>query len=1729
MAGGQKKTVTGFKKISGFEEALFNLFWVSTKGNDCFSTLVQWSYLWQFLQYLAPAFAETVPWTWNSDKLLSSIISTCWKGVTLQIVSTSELALWISFSVVTLLVVITLVDAAVVVFLFKHERVFLFPIRLLRTLSVSISTFLFMPCLGILLSVTSPRVVLTGRWQFPGLVGSVISVVVAAVFLPACAFASVFMFAPRPKAKQALGRPNAHFDLLMLFCKLISVALSKYWDADTPTVPLVLQSLLILFVVAACIWMQPYFRRATNVLVMLPLLPPLAIALAGVAATASYLRGRWLWLYKPGQPLTLLGRRAPTDQDDGSLTPTPEPVGLHPAASRDVGPVGRPGGISDPVAAADAIEAVPLTRAERQLGLRFERRIRKFRSAIDVDRATRFLQLKQYRTKQHIAYADRIYQLALQNKHLRYDAGLYVRYGLFQLAFMKDPTRAGILVTKAAALSPSFEYRFLIYGNLKDSEANAVAAKDTVMTMLATKKNTAEAERYHRKVRQHMRDAWGMLLMPHVDVKVLQHELTESMTAADKAEAAYVQLLEQNPNSIAALRLTRPACPRVRQRVWALQQEFYGNEQLAETLFLRADVLEEERSKRHAQDGSDVASVTDGETKSRASTRRSSASRAEYTQKKPQVHVCLQPCPQMTQLMVLALAITLAVMLATRQLVYGLATEAVRMEAIAEVASQAARVAALLHMVPLYIHQQAGALGTAPAPQRHGRPLRRPDDRHETWLPPLEMLLAGIDEVVDQLRGVYRNTVDPRDSFWQVTIDVVNPQVVDGVLTRQTESALILYDLITVLLDKAASVRAAVAEGLYWRDVDMKNLLFLLANVPTTLFQELALVSQRFLQQSTAAKGTQNAVPLIGLGVVGAVFLLALARLLLIVRALKRSRVHALKQFLHMPKEVVDQLHKRLKASMATEEDNDTVLDERSSRSLVAARNLSNVSLPLSTVSATSATAAPGGSGGEEESPRLLHRRAAAAAPSVSRSSSVNSMAVGSMAAIPSTSALPALDSAAILPPLDPQPRRRRNSFSLLGDPDGRGGRLTLLARAGDGSGAESESELAGPPEPHHRMCVSEEHLPRLQQPQSSVLLPAMEGSPSASPLLLSPPAIDETGSSRGSPLGGDLSIAREFSLAGDDPAAHSSSQQALLLSQPPLSSAGSAASLTVPPREGPEDPGSALSALSQLLPPPESVPLHSLAALRPPDVGLPARGAEALGDGTHPPQAPQPEAELPADEAHDEGHDDAHDEAARAVEELAAAEVNRQMKRISVIPPGTLRQLVVAAVLFAGVVLAALGLTYYLLTADRSYKHDIAASALRGAVVHQMHFLAVQLFHNASGCALAASITNRPPLAPEPDFCSVGLLASRRATSRAGLSVYADVLTQLHCLIRYGQAGCGSFVSGASDLLGILDPPGNVDPTSARAHIIYDQTTCRMVNETLCRLLPDRLALPAPTFTLNGLLFSYVELARGMVAAQDAELPASLTSLDRLTRAMLFDLDGGCRMANTAGAQNAVNTLTANGDTLGYLMIGLLCLLPLLFADRLESDRTERLLGLVPDESKYSMLLDWQKTAVVGVRGIDDQHKRLFEYAHQLAHAVINAQDRTTQQRVMELLSHFIAHHSSFELRLARRHRYPEDILRRHEDAHRRLLDMVKQAQRDLQKGGDLFEFIRTFGKVLPAHIRQHDLPLGRWITTKGTAVKGLPVWAPPQAHRFLFSVCSVRSAGAWPGLAWLSLLRVA
>jgi len=120
--------------------------------------------------------------------------------------------------------------------------------------------------------------------------------------------------------------------------------------------------------------------------------------------------------------------------------------------------------------------------------------------------------------------------------------------------------------------------------------------------------------------------------------------------------------------------------------------------------------------------------------------------------------------------------------------------------------------------------------------------------------------------------------------------------------------------------------------------------------------------------------------------------------------------------------------------------------------------------------------------------------------------------------------------------------------------------------------------------------------------------------------------------------------------------------------------------------------------------------------------------------------------------------------------------------------------------------------------------------------------------------------------------------------------------------------------------------------------------------------------------------------------------------------------------------------------------------------------------------------LIDWSDALSVGIKSIDDQHKKLIVLLNAL-HDCDNTGKGNEQ--IKEILGELLAYtvsHFTYEENLFDKHGYPNTAS--HKEAHVALTSQVSKFNDEFRAGnaklsGDLFKFLRTW---LTGHIRGTD-----------------------------------------------------
>ncbi|KAJ4454816.1 hypothetical protein PAPYR_10379 [Paratrimastix pyriformis] len=588
-------------RFTRLEEAIFGLYFSMVKDqSEAFKKINLANLLVMVIQMVAISFHGT---EWPLG-FFDSYLRTFFSLLDLSISTGSLISLHIVFSLVCLFIVSAIADAGIVAWFFgKNYNIPLLPIKILRVLTISMVTFLYMPCVSVLFSILDcyyigvpepvhaimPNLIC---WDFPHMVFSIVALVILVVFVPFSQFTSLLpshlvldwglltrsLFNNDPRKGGLLARPDGRIDFLAMQVSSFDLQIhcgghhqaadavdglppgGKYPGLCPSLVRSAFPLICKFIVVATTKLMTRYtvFRKVVSTL--------------GYAFLALYCL--WSQPYYSIRGSALVQLRGP-----------------------------------------------------------------KFRTSHQVEQAVRFLQLPQYRTSDYVAYADALFTDALKSKRLRTDVRLHVNYAIFLkyspsfderfIVYMKykdweqqtskkvrrsepgfsctDPPHSAHSVVRARGFSCTdpLNRLFLHYCysgiiclafrslcNLMQiasisqthiiiSYAGAELRSAHVMSVFTYKRHFGMAQKYHGLAREKLEQLCAALLGHTVDCRQVSQLTCDIVTNEASAREYYELLLQSHPNSVQVLRA-----------YGSLLHEIYTDDR-GDALFAQADAVEE--------------------------------------------------------------------------------------------------------------------------------------------------------------------------------------------------------------------------------------------------------------------------------------------------------------------------------------------------------------------------------------------------------------------------------------------------------------------------------------------------------------------------------------------------------------------------------------------------------------------------------------------------------------------------------------------------------------------------------------------------------------------------------------------------------------------------------------------------------------------------------------------------------------------------------------------------------------------------------------------------------------------------------------------------------------------------------------------------------------------------------------------------------------------------------
>ncbi len=133
--------------------------------------------------------------------------------------------------------------------------------------------------------------------------------------------------------------------------------------------------------------------------------------------------------------------------------------------------------------------------------------------------------------------------------------------------------------------------------------------------------------------------------------------------------------------------------------------------------------------------------------------------------------------------------------------------------------------------------------------------------------------------------------------------------------------------------------------------------------------------------------------------------------------------------------------------------------------------------------------------------------------------------------------------------------------------------------------------------------------------------------------------------------------------------------------------------------------------------------------------------------------------------------------------------------------------------------------------------------------------------------------------------------------------------------------------------------------------------------------------------------------------------------------------------------------------------------------------------------------LLSWNERYSVGIREVDEQHKKLIDMINQLHDAMLSGKGREILDKIINSLVDYTKTHFSTEERLMKEYGYPGYL--NHKAQHEEFIKKVAEFQRKFENGEltlsmEIMQFLKNW---LSEHILGSDKKFGPFLNEKGVA----------------------------------------
>ncbi|KAA6392329.1 MAG: hypothetical protein EZS28_012142 [Streblomastix strix] len=206
----------------------------------------------------------------------------------------------------------------------------------------------------------------------------------------------------------------------------------------------------------------------------------------------------------------------------------------------------------------------------------------KLKDATDIEPRLRFLQDKDIRSNEYIKYADYVYTYGF--KRHKKNSLLQFQYGIFLQYYRKNWIKAQSVFKLARSSNPSIPLRFILYCKTKEGGGQGGQGGSELSSITFLSK-MAQAEEFYQAAKQGLLEFFENLANIKTNFNLIYPHLKTITESEAKSRKCFEELMIMQPHNTAVLR-----------NYARLQLDIYNDEDTAEIILQRAEMIEDDQS-----------------------------------------------------------------------------------------------------------------------------------------------------------------------------------------------------------------------------------------------------------------------------------------------------------------------------------------------------------------------------------------------------------------------------------------------------------------------------------------------------------------------------------------------------------------------------------------------------------------------------------------------------------------------------------------------------------------------------------------------------------------------------------------------------------------------------------------------------------------------------------------------------------------------------------------------------------------------------------------------------------------------------------------------------------------------------------------------------------------------------------------------------------------------------